>query len=150
DAELQAVSALGREHPRAMLVQWQIHAARKLWAEALALAERMVKRWPKHPGGWIHRSYALHELGHTTEAYALLLPALERFRDEWVIPYNLACYATKLGDLELARRWLAEAAKRGEPAHLRRVALEDEDLKPLWPEIENWPNPPTSQKTSLS
>jgi hypothetical protein len=44
--------------------------------------------------------------------------------------FNLACYEAQLGDIERAKKHLGHAIElRGE---LRRVALEDEDLKPVW------------------
>ena len=44
--------------------------------------------------------------------------------------FNLACYESQLGDIERAKKHLGHAIElRGE---LRRAALEDEDLRPLW------------------
>lgn len=47
-----------------------------------------------------------------------------------VIHYNLACYECQLGELEVAKARLRHAFKLD--AHLRTLALDDEDLKPLW------------------
>jgi hypothetical protein len=55
-----------------------------------------------------------------------------------VIPYNLACYACQLGDLDDARRWLERAVALRSRADLRRLALNDHDLQPLWDEIRDW------------
>ena len=42
----------------------------------------------------------------------------------------LVCYESQLGDIERAKKHLGHAIElRGE---LRRAALEDSDLKPLW------------------
>jgi predicted Zn-dependent protease len=87
----------------------------------------------------VHRSFALHELRRTREAYDQLLAAAGRFPKEMIIPYNLACYTCQLGDLAAARRWLERAlALGGNPRQkLLRLesALEDTDLQPLWEEL---------------
>jgi hypothetical protein len=38
--------------------------------------------------------------------------------------------------LDAARVWLKRAIKIGGKEELKQMALADEDLKPLWPEIE--------------
>jgi hypothetical protein len=68
-------------------------------------------------------------------AWMSLLPAVERFPDDWLIPYNLGCYSCQLGNLEAARHWLAKAFEKGEKEKLKALALEDADLKPLQEEI---------------
>lgn len=137
-AELSALSPAARDHPHALEVRWHVEAGLKQWEAALATAGRLLKLVPTQPGPWIHRSYCLHELRRTAEAYELLAPASKKFRKECTIPYNLACYACHMNDLDLARRWLAEAVKRRDPRQVRELALADEDLKPLWNEIREW------------
>jgi hypothetical protein len=68
-----------------------------------------------------------------------LLPAADRFPDETIIPYNLACYACQMNDLPSARTWLDRAleiaARSGDKSHWIETALHDPDLERLWPEI---------------
>lgn len=137
-AELSALSPAAQDHPRTLEVRWHVQAALKQWNAALATTERLLKLLPTQPGPWIHRSYCLHELRRTTEAYELLAPAATRFPKECGIPYNLACYASRGNDLDLARRWLAEAVKRSNLRDIQEMALADEDLEPLWREIDEW------------
>jgi Flp pilus assembly protein TadD len=108
------------------------------WGEALNVAGELVAAAPQNAAGWIDQSYALHELRRTAEARALLLPAANRFPDVSTIPYNLACYACCLGDIEEARRWLERAAQIRDRAEIQTQALTDSDLKALWPEIRAW------------
>jgi len=136
--ELSRLSAGVRGHPEVLEAQWRICAADHEWEQALTVAAEMVAADPEDPTGWVDQSYALHELKRTEEARALLLPVALRFPDTSVIPYNLACYACQLGDLEDARRWLQRAATLRNRAELRRLALNDRDLKPLWNEIHDW------------
>ena len=87
--------------------------------------------WPKEPSVWINRSFALHELGRTQEAFEKLEPAARRFRKVWTIPYNLACYSAQLGQMEACQEWFKQAMATDERA-VRESAIDDPDLKPLW------------------
>ena len=49
-----------------------------------------------------------------------------------MIAFNLACYASVAGRMEEAKERLRHAIEFDKEA--RKLALEDEDLKPLW----NW------------
>lgn len=69
-------------------------------------------------------------------AWNALLPAFERFPDEATIPYNLACYACRLAELDLARTWFSRAAAIGGKEPMKKLALADDDLEELWDEIK--------------
>lgn len=118
-----------RAHPDVLEVWWQICAVEKNWQAALSTAEELLHSSPERPAGWICQSYSLHELKRTREAWDRLLPLVEKFPGEATIPYNLACYACQLGQLDEARRWLQRAI--GIKTKFRRMALNDPDLKPL-------------------
>lgn len=137
-AEWGRLSETVRSHPAAIEVRWRIEARSGRWQEALASAEQLLRLSDDHPVAWIHRSYALHELSRTREAYDHLEPAAARFPEETTIPYNLACYACRMGQLETARQWLAEASRRKSRRAIQQIALADADLEPLWPEIAGW------------
>ena len=118
-------------HPHVLTLWWRIYAAIESWEEAFVAASKLVEVDPENPFGWIHRSYALHELKRTAEAAKLLTPALEKFPTEELVPYNLACYACQLGDLETARNMLKAAMTHGGRGDIKARALEDADLVPL-------------------
>jgi tetratricopeptide (TPR) repeat protein len=134
-AELARISSANRSHSGVLEVNWQICAAEKNWPAALATARNLVQLDPENVSGWIHQSYSLHEMKRTQEALDLLLPIIEKFPGVSTIPYNLACYACQLGDLEPARNWLAKAVKIRGKEDIRKVALADADLRQLWEEI---------------
>src|SRR4051794_4098713 len=77
--ELAKISALHGNHPEVLEVRWAIQAAGKSWPTCVEVAEALVKVAPDYLLGWIHRSYALHELKRTPEALDLLLPAVALF-----------------------------------------------------------------------
>jgi hypothetical protein len=83
--------------------------------------------------GWINQSYALRRMpdGGIRMAMEALLPALQKFPREVLIPYNLACYQCQLGDLEESRKYLRLAFKIGGRRQLLALALDDPDLKPI-------------------
>jgi tetratricopeptide (TPR) repeat protein len=118
-----------------LFVRWKIYAEAKKWDGALAIAQALVELVPDDSLGWLHRSYALHELKRTQEALDQLLPAAEMFPKDPVIRYNLTCYTCQLGDLERAKMWLEKAFELGDPKKVKLMALEDSGLEPLWKNI---------------
>jgi Flp pilus assembly protein TadD len=137
-AELAQLAPAVQAHPEVLEARWRLCAAERRWADALAVARAQVTVAPDDPTGWVNQSYALHELRRTAEARDLLLPKAAEFPRQSIIPYNLACYACQLGDLEEARRWLRRFLQLRSKDELRRLALNDPDLRPLWPEIRVW------------
>ena len=131
ERELGRLSPEGARHPLVLEIEWRIHSERGAWPQALRTAQRLVEAVPDLPSGWIHQSYSLHELRRTEEAFQLLHTVVLRFPGESVIPYNLACYACQLGEIDAARRWLAQAVQVGGRATIRRMAKDDPDLLPL-------------------
>ena len=135
--ELENIAPTLRAHPYVLEMRWQIYAVAKDWDAALAIASSLVTMTPENPFGWIHRSFSLHELKRTAEARDNLLPVVDKFPDEPLMRYNLACYECRLGHLEQAKDWLEKAFRIGDAWKMKSMALEDPDLEPLWKEIGN-------------
>ena|SRR5882724_10638609 len=133
--ELEQINTAWQEHPEVLEIRWQIHARSKSWDECVRVAAAMIRANPTSAVGWIHRSYALHELQRTAEARDGLLSVVKLFPDELTILYNLACYECTLGNLPKAREWLEKIFSTTQGDEWRATALEDLDLKPLWPII---------------
>ena len=136
EVELSHVSNRLESHPAFIDLSWQICAARKDWDRALALGQQMVDLAPEIESGWIHRSFALHELNKTSEAKAQLEKALKRFPQNGLIRYNLACYSCQLADCEGVLFWLAEAISLEGKNRIMQMAEDDPDLEPMWKEIK--------------
>jgi len=49
-----------------------------------------------------------------------------------MIQYNLACYCAQLGQLDTAQEYLGKSYELGDAKQIKLIALDDEDLKPLW------------------
>jgi tetratricopeptide (TPR) repeat protein len=119
-------------------VGWAVHAAGKHWGEALAIAQELIERSGDKAAGWLHRAYAIRRApgGGLKAAWDALLPVVDRFPEEATIPYNLACYACQMQQLEEARQWLKRALAVGERSKIKTMAIADPDLEPLWGEIK--------------
>jgi len=132
NAELENIAPELRAHPAVLDLRWHIYAHLKKWDECMFLADRVVVADPTLVSGWIHRSFALHELKRTQEAFDLLFPAVELFPKAELIRYNLACYCAQLGKIKEAREWLEKAFALGDAKEMKLRALDDPDLEPLW------------------
>jgi len=128
--ELENITPQMRVHPDVLDIRWEIYAKEKKWEACVDIAAASVKLDPYRPSGWIQRSFALHELKRTEEAFDNLLPAIERFSDLWTIPYNLACYCSQLQRFEEAKTWFKKAMTIDEET-VKRAAVDDPDLEPL-------------------
>jgi Flp pilus assembly protein TadD len=143
-AELAQIAPAHRHHPEVLEARWLLCAHEKQWADGLTVARLEMAAAPADAAGWLHAAYALRRMpgGGLVAARAALLPAVEKFPDEPVVPYNLACYACQLSDLAEARRWFQRALATGNRMEIQRMALADPDLQPLWAEIAPQPNFP--------
>ena len=133
--ELDQISTNRLDHPDVLEVSWMLFAKEQNWNACVKTAELLVQQAPERPGGWIHRSFALHELKQTEEAFDHLSPVRGIFPDQWVIPYNLACYLTQLGRIKEAGRELYTALKI-DPRAVKHAAANDPDLEPLCKHID--------------
>jgi len=134
--ELAKLAPSLERHPEVLKVRWEICAAEKNWETAVNIAATLLEIEPDDPLGWVHRSYALHELKRTLEARDNLLRVVDKFSTSATIRYNLACYECQLGNLLEAKKWLEKAFAIADRARMKRQAMEDPDLKPLWRDIQ--------------
>lgn len=102
----------------------------------MPIADKLIRQFPKLDIVWINRSYALHELKRTQEAFDALLPAAEKFPKRWIVRYNLACYCSQLGRAEEAMRWLEQTMTLAGKKKIKAMALDDPDFEPLREQIK--------------
>ena len=136
-AELDSITPEQQAHPAVLDVRWTLCIGEKKWDEAFRAAQQLLAVAPDDPSAWLHSAYALRRMkgGGLAQAQAFLLSAAAKFPEEPIIAFNLACYACQLNQLEEASRWFARACEIGGKKEIRAMALADEDLKLLWPEI---------------
>jgi tetratricopeptide (TPR) repeat protein len=137
--ELENIAPQNRAHPDVLKLRVKIYSAAKKWEMAATVAGGLVQMLPEESFCYVKRAFALHELKRTQEAWDALLPVADKFPDEWVIPYNLACYAAQLGWIKEAENWFKRAMKLDEKA-VQHLAIDDPNLEPLWKGMSgtNW------------
>jgi Flp pilus assembly protein TadD len=108
------------------------------WAKALPVAEQLLGLAPERPSGWMHKAYALRRVegGGIEQASAVLREAAQRFPHNSLVAFNLACYACQMDREEEALEWLRRAFGSEDKGVLKSMALKDEDLRALWPRIQ--------------
>jgi hypothetical protein len=135
--ELASITPAFQNHPDVLEVGWLVAADEEAWEEGLHIARRLLREAPERCTGWLHQAYALRRVpgGSVAMAWDALLPAYEKFPEEAIVAYNLACYACQMEQLGLAREWFSRAQKVGGKERINSMALQDPDLERLWDEI---------------
>jgi predicted Zn-dependent protease len=131
--ELREISPAEQTHPAVLCVRYEIYSKAKQWDQAVEVADDLIKMLPEEPFVWISLAYATRRKtgGSIPKAKKILLGAELKFPKHYLFPYNLACYCSQLGEMEEAEQWLKRAAVIDNAA-VKKIALEDADLKPLW------------------
>lgn len=138
--EIARISPEYLDHPDVLDLRWQVCVAGRRWQPALEVAELQMKKAPENASAWLHHAYTLRRVdgGGLEKAWDALYPAFEKFPEEPVIPYNLACYAAQLGRLDEAWDWLQKAIRvAGKSEPIKKMALADLDLEPLWERVRH-------------
>ena len=132
-SELREISPGERTHPAVLSVRYEIYSKTKQWDMATDVASELIKMLPEEAFVWIWLAYATRRRtgGSIGDAKKILLAAEPKFSKHYLFPYNLACYCSQLGELDQAEQWLKKAAANDNAA-VKKMALEDSDLKPLW------------------
>ena len=107
-----------------------LYMAAKKWDMAAAVASHLVKADPETAGWWISLAYALRRTESVEKAEAILLRARAIHPKVAMIAFNLACYASITGRMDEAKERLRHAIELDKD--IRALAIDDEDLKPLW------------------
>jgi tetratricopeptide (TPR) repeat protein len=137
EAELMEIAPKLRAHPQVLAVRYEIYARSKRWDQAADVATRLVDGFAHHVGAWVSLAYAVRRKtdGGLPQARDILARARTLFPKESLIAYNLACYECQMGNQHAALEWLQQAITLGGKREIKKVALQDEDLQPLWGRI---------------
>jgi hypothetical protein len=85
---------------------------------------------PENAGWWITLAYSVRRIEGIEKVEAILLRAQAIHPKVAMIPFSLACYASVTSRMEEAKEHLRRAIDLDKD--VRKLALDDEDLKPLW------------------
>ena len=107
-----------------------LYMAAKKWDMAAAIASHLVKVDPNNEVWWINLAYSVRRIEGVEKAEAILLRAQAIHPKVAMIAFNLACYASVTGRIEEAKTRLRHAIDLDKD--IRLLALDDEDLRPLW------------------
>src|ERR1019366_7815155 len=66
---LEEITPRLRVHPDVLEIRWQIYSKEKKWEACVDMAVAVIKLAPEKHDGWIHQTFALHELKRTEEAF---------------------------------------------------------------------------------
>lgn len=122
-------------------LKWSILAKAEDWTRAAEAAMLQCEMAADDPSGYVHWAYSVRRQpgGGLQPAWDILHSAYRRFPKESIIPYNLACYAAQMGQLEDSWEWLQKAIRIAGAGPIKTMAMQDADLAPLWPRIEQMP-----------
>jgi hypothetical protein len=138
--EIARIHRENLDHPDVLEMRWAICAAGQRWDTGLVIAETLLRVAPDRASSWLHHAYALRRVkgGGLQRAWDALLPAHEKFPKAEVVSFNLACYAAQMGRLDEAWEWLHKSMEAaGDVDVIKRMALADNDLQPLWDRIRD-------------
>lgn len=133
--ELEHLSGDSNQHPAVLSMRWQVYAAARWWEAAYVVAKALCELAPDSAEAWICQANTVRNYKGVMEAWSLLLRVANKFPNDAIIRYNLACYAAQMGLLEESCGWLVQAFELEESVQLKLAALYDPDLQPLWEKI---------------
>ena len=119
--------------PEVLEVRLKIYRGLEKWELMKTVARQLALYAPDNPQWAISWAFATRRAESIEAAKRILLEAVEHHPNCALMHYNLACYDAVLGELEVAKARLQHALKI-DPG-MRLMALDDEDLKPLWDEL---------------
>lgn len=128
--EMEKIPAEQREQAMVLMVHLEIFMAMKQYEGMAEVAEKLTKIFPSNPEYWVNLAYAQRRSQGMGVAEKTLVEALRLFPSDATIHFNLACYACQLGRNQEAKERLGKAIEI-DPS-FKLMALDDEDLAPLW------------------
>jgi Flp pilus assembly protein TadD len=129
---LEEIEPEDRTRQEVLSARLDLYMTAKKWDMAAAVASHLVKVEPEEAGRWVNLAYVRRRTESVERAEAILIRGRDLHHDNALIEFNLACYASVTGRFEEAKVRLRHAIETDK--EIRRLALDDEDLKPLW----NW------------
>ncbi len=141
EAEWEALSQDAKNSLEGLKLRYWILSGQKKWEEAADSAQLAIAEDPREAQFWIWLAYAIRRKNDSrsegiTNAWKALIEGLKSGARDPIIFFNLACYACQMGSMEEARQWFKKACFQANSVdEIRKMALEESDLEPLWSEI---------------
>lgn len=132
--ELEGLPAEIRETRGVLAVWLELYQGWQKWAEAAAVATRLVESEPEESNWPVALAYATRRSCGLASAREILISASRKFPNCAMIQFNLACYDAQLGHLSEARKRLRQAIQIDQD--FADLARTDPDLEPIRDEVE--------------
>jgi tetratricopeptide (TPR) repeat protein len=116
--------------PEVLIARLLVYQGLKKWEGLRSIALQLMALQPGNSQWPISLAYATRRCDSIEVARNILVVAQKKHPNEAIIPYNIACYDCQLGNLESAKGYLEHAIQLS--PKIKPMAMEDEDLKPLW------------------
>lgn len=135
--ELDEITPEERAHPAVLDMRYQIYIKAKKWDMAVEVADALKRVLPADSSlisnAWVRLAYAVRRKtwDGCSHAREILVGVESKYPKDYLIPFNLACYCSQLLRFEEAEKWLKKAMAINSKI-VQVLAIEDEDLKPLW------------------
>jgi predicted Zn-dependent protease len=134
---LREVEPADRQRKEVRHAELELAIAAERWNTAVAVAASLVRSCPEDPVGWLVLARAITKTASAEYAEAVLTKACKWHPEIALLIVDLAREATALGLFKEAKIWLKCAIHLEES--VRKSALRDLRLKPLWKWIEATP-----------
>ncbi len=131
--ELEEIDPEVRHVPEVLGIRLEIYRALKKWELMQTVARKLAFDDPENPNWTISWASATRRAESLEAAKRILLEAVEQHPQHALMHYHLACCDSVVGELEVAKARLQHALKVN--PGMRLMALDDDDLKPLWDQL---------------
>ena len=115
----------------------KVYSKAKAWNGAAEIGGALARTLPGQAASWIYLAYSTRrKTGRgAQQARDILMETKPKFPKDSRIPFNPACYECELGHFQTAKERLKEAFDLAGKKDIRRQALDDPDLEPLWSQL---------------
>ena len=131
--ELDSMHPHDRARPEVAVMQLVILQSMARWDKAAEIARDAIRAHPDRPELYILGAYAIRRAEDVRAAFLFLHEGRTHLADDPTYWFNRGCYHCQLGEMDDAKRCVQKAAELDGRFH--QMALDDEDLKPLWDEL---------------
>jgi hypothetical protein len=128
--ELENIDPFCRQLPEVLTVRLQIYWALEKWDLMQAVAKKLALEQPWDCDWIICWAHATSHVESVEAGRRILLMAAEHCPNVADLHYTLACYETRLGDVDQAKRRLKRCFEIA--PEMRLKALDDPKLKGVW------------------
>jgi predicted Zn-dependent protease len=134
DDELEQIDPFCPASSRVLALQLCTYAGQAKWRLMGTVARKLTERDPSDVQWPIWWAYAIARGQGLERAKTILVRALRSHPNDPRLHYAMGCYESLLNHLSTAKRHLARAIQLD--ARLKLIALNDEELEPIWSQIE--------------